>query len=214
MNRYVRQSDIIPRDKIEDCSVTVIGVGAVGRQAALQLTSMGVVSLQLIDFDTVEVENLSPQGYLEKDLGSMKVDATASICKEINPYAQIRTVPEKYKKSTDLGNVVFCCVDKISIRRFIWEHEKEKHDLFIDSRMAAEAVRIISVYDPVSEACYGKTLFSDREAYEEPCTAKATIFCSNIAAGLMMEQFARWLRGIPPDMDLQLNLFTSEISVK
>jgi len=45
--RYSRQRDIVPAARIADCKATVIGVGAIGRQVALQLTAMGVPWLQL-----------------------------------------------------------------------------------------------------------------------------------------------------------------------
>ena len=40
--RYSRQADIVPRERILDCKATIIGVGAIGRQVALQLTAIGV----------------------------------------------------------------------------------------------------------------------------------------------------------------------------
>jgi len=43
------------------------------------------------------------------------------------------------------------------------------------------------------------------------CTAKTTIYCANVAAGLMLAQFTKWLRRLPVDPDLSLNLFASEI---
>jgi sulfur carrier protein ThiS adenylyltransferase len=75
--RYSRQKDIVPADRLADCKATVIGVGAIGRQVAIQLTAMGISWLQLIDFDTVEISNLASQGYMENDLGRPKVEATA-----------------------------------------------------------------------------------------------------------------------------------------
>ncbi len=57
--RYSRQKDIVPADRLAECKATVIGVGAIGRQVALQLTAMGVPWLQIIDFDTVEESNLA-----------------------------------------------------------------------------------------------------------------------------------------------------------
>ena len=47
------------RKRIMDCKATVIGVGAIGRQVAIQLTAIGVPHLQLIDFDHVEIGNLA-----------------------------------------------------------------------------------------------------------------------------------------------------------
>ena len=51
--RFSRQKDIVPPDRLAACRATVIGVGAIGRQVALQLAAMGVPWLQLIDFDVV-----------------------------------------------------------------------------------------------------------------------------------------------------------------
>jgi len=39
--RYSRQKDIVPPERIAVCKATVIGVGAIGRQVALQLAAMG-----------------------------------------------------------------------------------------------------------------------------------------------------------------------------
>ena len=60
---------------------------------------------------------------------------------------------------------------------------------------------------------YPTTLFSADQAQAGPCTAKSTIFTANIAAGLMLEQFSRWLRNLPVDADVQLNLLSSEMTV-
>src|ERR1043166_7543057 len=69
-DRYQRQSAILPIERLQDCPVTIIGVGAIGRQVALQLAVMGVGPLTLIDHDTVEAVNLGAQGYLDDDLRS------------------------------------------------------------------------------------------------------------------------------------------------
>ncbi len=75
-DRLDRQASLVPRDRILDTSVTVIGVGAIGRQVALQLASIGVTKLQLIDFDTVELTNVTTQGYRADEIGQAKVIAT------------------------------------------------------------------------------------------------------------------------------------------
>ena len=59
--RYMRQKDIVPADRLAACKATIIGVGAIGRQVALQLTAMGIPWLQLIDYDTVDASNLASQ---------------------------------------------------------------------------------------------------------------------------------------------------------
>src|SRR5687768_8148398 len=50
-DRFVRQTGLVPRSALEELSVTVIGVGAIGRQVSLQLAALGVEHLTLVDFD-------------------------------------------------------------------------------------------------------------------------------------------------------------------
>lgn len=83
-DRDLRQRDLIPPEALSKTNCTVIGVGAIGRQVALQLAAIGVPRLQLIDFDTVEEVNLASQGYLQDDLGRPKVQATADLCQQIH----------------------------------------------------------------------------------------------------------------------------------
>ena len=63
-DRFSRQADIVPRERILDCKATVIGVGAIGRQVASQLAAIGVPWMQLIDFDVVEESNKSFKEYI------------------------------------------------------------------------------------------------------------------------------------------------------
>ena len=211
--RYIRQKDIVPADRLAACKATVIGVGAIGRQVALQLTAMGIPRLQLTDFDTVDVSNLASQGYLEADLGKLKVEATAVLCKQINPHIELQLAKHAFRRSMETGDVVFCAVDKIYTRRLIWESVKNQVTFFADGRMTAEVLRILAVCDPDSRKHYPTTLFNTEEAFEGPCTAKTTIYCANIAAGLMIAQFTKYLRQLPIDPDIQLNILASELNV-
>ena len=211
--RYSRQRDIIPRDRLLACKATVIGVGAIGRQVALQLAAMGIGWLQLVDFDTVEESNVASQGYLEVDIGRLKVAATRNSVHEINPRLEVHEVRERFRRSMEIGDTVFCCVDKIDVRRVIWEAVKDRSRFFCDGRMAAEALRVLTACDPAGRKRYPGTLFSAGEAYQGSCTAKTTIYCANIAAGMMVAQFAKYLRNIPLDSDIQMNLLGTELTV-
>jgi len=211
--RYSRQADIVPRKRILNCKATVIGIGAIGRQVAIQLTAIGVPHIQLVDFDTVEVSNLASQGYMQKDLKRPKVDATAKFCRQVNHDLQVEVVLDKFKRSTSVGNCVFCCVDSIVARKHIWDALKDKVNFFVDGRMSAEVLRVITACDEPSREHYPQTLFTAQEAHTGPCTAKTTIYCANIAAGFMLAQFTKYLRLLPVDPDIQINLLASELNV-
>ena len=211
--RYSRQRDIVPPERIVACKATVIGIGAIGRQVALQLAAMGVPWLQLVDHDHVETSNLASQGYLEEDLDKLKVEATAALCKRINAGAEIISVAERFRRSMEIGNAVFCCVDQIDVRRLVWEAVGQQVGFYCDGRMSAEVLRVLTACDVESRTHYPTTLFRTEEAFVGPCTAKTTIYCANIAAGLMVAQFTKHLRQLPVEADVQMNLLASELSV-
>ena len=41
-NRDLRQRELVPPERLAACHAAVIGIGAIGRQAALQLTAVGI----------------------------------------------------------------------------------------------------------------------------------------------------------------------------
>jgi sulfur carrier protein ThiS adenylyltransferase len=196
-----------------DCKATVIGVGAIGRQVASQLAAIGIPWMQLVDHDIVEESNIASQGYFEDDLKRFKVHATADICQQTNPRLELYTINERFKRTAKIGNILFCCVDSIETRRLIWESVKDKVNFFVDGRMSAEVLRIITACDEKSRQYYPQTLFAAEQAQAGPCTAKTTIYCANIAAGFMLAQFTKYLRMLPVDPDIQINLLASELNV-
>lgn len=210
-NRDIRQRELVPPDKLETTEVTVVGVGAIGRQVALQLAAIGVPKIQLIDFDTVEEENLAAQGFLESDLGLNKVLAVGEMCKNINSEIKIKTTNRKFSNLMFTGGVFMCCVDSIETRKIMFEQINNRADLWIDGRMSAEFMRILTVWDDKSAKFYETQLFPAEEAYQGSCTAKSTIYCASGAATIMVSQFAKWLRGCQLDYNINFNLLTNEL---
>jgi len=212
-NRYQRQGSVVPSDRINDCKATVIGVGAIGRNVALQLASIGIPQLQIVDFDIVEETNIVTQGYLEKNLGEKKVEATGEACRQINGELQLEIADSRFKASMDRGDIIFCCVDSMEIRELIWKAVSKDMKFFVDSRMSAETLRVLTVDSSDGFKHYPETLFPDAEAFRGACTAKSTIYCANIAAGFLVSSFTKWLRNIPNDPDVLVNLVSNEIIV-
>ncbi|WP_145265348.1 hypothetical protein [Calycomorphotria hydatis] len=101
-------------------------------------------------------------------------------------------------------DAVFCCVDLISDRSAIWRMVKDRCQFWGDGRMQGEAIRVLAVTDAVSRELYSSTLFLQQEAQACSCTSRSTIYASSIAAGLMLHQFTRWLRGIEVECDVLL----------
>ena len=212
-DRYTRQQSIVPAERLAEVHATVVGVGALGRSVALQLAAIGVPKLQLIDHDIVEPVNLATQGYNEQDLGRHKVHATAEACHALNSRIELTTHERRFRRSDEVGNVLICCVDSIDTRRFIWNAVKDRVRFFADGRMTAEVLRVLVVNDAAGREYYPTTLFASNQAYRGACTARSTIFTATIAAGWIVSQLTRWLRELPTDGDLTLNLLASEFTV-
>ena len=213
-DRLVRQQELVPEDRLRCLKASVVGVGAVGRQVALQLAAMGARRLQLVDFDSVELANVTTQGYLAVDVGRPKVDATAEAARRIDPTIQMELVQDRYRPRVELGAAVFCCVDSIAARMAIWRSAVPRLRFWADGRMLGEVIRVLAVAEESGRDYYPTTLFPQSEAQPGRCTAHGTIYTGSVAAGLMLHQFARWLRGQAIDRDVSLNLLASELVVR
>jgi len=209
-DRFVRQRDLVPHQKLKGLTVTVIGVGAIGRQVALQLAAIGAGRIQLIDFDVVDPSNVTTQGYLSSDIGIPKVQATASSIERLD--AKIEPVPieDRYRSRIEIGEAVFCCVDSISARGTIWRSARNRCQFWTDGRMLGEVIRVLTVDSSVGHDAYQATLFPQSDAQVGNCTSRSTIYAASIAAGLMVHQFTRWLREIPVECETSLNLLAGE----
>lgn len=211
-NRFERQAELVPQERLQDLTATVIGVGAIGRAVALQLAAIGVPKLQLIDFDVVEPTNITTQGYRWADCGQLKVEALASAIRELSPEIDVESINDRFRPAHRTGDAVFCCVDSISDRAAIWRTVRDRCHFWADGRMLGEVLRVLTVVDDNGQRHYPTTLFPQAEAQAGRCTSKSTIYCAQIAAGLMVHQFVRCLRGMPIEVDQTLNLLASELS--
>lgn len=212
-DRFTRQSTLVPRDRLSRITCTVIGVGAIGRQVALQLAAIGASHIQLIDFDEVDETNVTTQGYFASDVGRPKVVATADAIGRLDRAIDVDTVQDRYRAKLNIGESVFCCVDSISARAAIWRSVASRCQYWADGRMLGEVIRVLAATDSHGRARYADTLFPQAEAQAGTCTSRSTIYAASIAAGIMAHQFTRWLRGIPVDFDTTLNLLAGEWSV-
>ena len=211
-DRFERQEELVPRERILREVVTVIGVGAIGRQVALQLTALGVPKLQLVDFDEVERSNVTSQGYLTDDVGRPKVDATGDACHQIEHLLDVEDIQDRFRPSQEIGTSVFCCVDSISARAAIWRSVESRCRFWGDGRMLGEALRVLVAADQ-GRKHYATTLFPQAEAQAGRCTSRSTIYAASLAAALLVHQFTRYLRGLPLDVDATFNLLAGEYVV-
>jgi len=209
----VRQRELVPAERLAEIRATVVGVGAIGRQVALQLAALGVPQVQIVDFDRVDITNVTTQGYLANDVGQLKVEATMAAINRIDPTIVVETVADRFRPLLKHGSAMFCCVDSIAARAAIWRSAHSSYRFWIDGRMLGEVIRVLAVADAEHRAYYPTSLFAAAEAQSGSCTARSTIFAASIAAGLMVHQFTRWLRRVPVERDASFNLLAGEYVV-
>jgi len=209
-DRFLRQQDLVPQDRLKTLQATVIGVGAIGRQVVCQLAAIGCPKLQLIDFDVVDATNVTTQGYHAADVGMTKVLATRAAVRQLDPTIQVEMIEDRYRPRTQIGPAAFCCVDSIEARAAIWRSAGHRCEFWADGRMLGEIIRVLAAAGSVGRDHYPTTLFSRSEAQVGRCASRSTIYAASVAAGIMVHQFTRWLRGLSVDRDTSLNLLGGE----
>lgn len=215
-DRFVRQRLLVPREKITDLTFTIVGVGAVGRNVALTLASMGAMRITLYDMDTVEDHNVTTQGFPQAQVGQRKVDAVKADILRVDPEIEVDALHEEFERGKPTGDVVFCCVDSMKARRMVWTGCKHSAKFFADARVMGEVINVLAVKDPQTEPFedgYEASIFDDSEALPGACGAQMTIYSAMVAAGMMANQFARWLREADVDPLVSYAMSTTMMSL-
>lgn len=182
-----RQTDIIPLDRT-GMSIAVIGAGAIGSPVATCLAKMGFEDIQIYDDDEIDEENINCQWYGPRDVTLKKVDR---LTETIEGLTGVKTFIFKKRVNKDNWlnssvDLIICAVDSMEARKEIYEKASlDGTKWFIDPRMSAEEglIYTVDMRDPERKANYEKTLYTDGEAVEERCTAKATMYCAMMLAG-------------------------------
>lgn len=97
--RLSRITGLLGKDKIDrltQCKVAVVGLGAVGGFCLEALVRSGVGNLTLVDFDKFEPSNLNRQILaLESTLGKSKAQVAAQRVKDIAPEVEVKYYDQK-----------------------------------------------------------------------------------------------------------------------
>ena len=121
-DRDIRQRELVPPQKLANIHAVVVGVGAVGRQVAMQLAATGVPAMTLVDHDRVAVENLAVQGYWPQDLELPKVEATGRLSRCIYPEIlidlQCRAISAIVGPTTGIAPRRGTAIGAVLLRRF------------------------------------------------------------------------------------------------
>jgi molybdopterin/thiamine biosynthesis adenylyltransferase len=118
------------QEKIQDCKVTLLGLGGIGSHISLDLLGLGVQDLRIVDFDKVELSNLNRQIlYTEADIGQPKVELAVRRLSAYYPAAKIDAMQRRLNSADDVYDVVagrdftVCVVDKPRLHMQRWSNQ-------------------------------------------------------------------------------------------
>lgn len=164
MQRYSRQImlDDIGLDgqqRLMNARVTVVGAGGLGTPILTHLAAMGAGHIRVVDRDTIELTNLHRQTlYTEADIGRPKVDAAAARLRQINPDADIRTMPVSVNRRSarsvvEGSDVVIDALDSVDARYALNEACVDSNIPFVTGGAVGTSGQVFVVM-PGKTACY------------------------------------------------------------
>jgi molybdopterin/thiamine biosynthesis adenylyltransferase len=189
-------------DNLNEFNYHILGCGAIGSAAAIQLARMGAENFALYDNDTVDTLNVGVSQYTIYDVGHAKVDMLQSHIKDINDDAEIMCSDELFSNFIYMNenDIIILGFDSMESRLdavkklSTWKHCKPY--ALIDGRMGAEHYQQYVFLKPDLKK-YQKYWYSDEEGSEEQCNMKATSYCSNMSGSFISNAIRKIVKKQP-----------------
>lgn len=200
-----RFSSAIWFEKIKTLSPIIAGVGGIGSYVVYLLSRLHPNKMYIYDPDSVEAVNMSGQLYCHNDVGSTKVGAIKRMIMNYSNFYCTNTFSERYTENSIAGPIMICGFDNMEARKVFFYKwlsfvnsmpiQDRKDCLFIDGRLAAEELQVLSIQGDDARAINeyeSKWLFTDAEAEATVCSYKQTTFMANMIASYMVNVFVNF----------------------
>ena len=110
--------------KLKNAKILIIGVGGLGSPSILYLAAAGIGTLGLVDFDTVEENNLQRQIiHSVKDLKKSKLESAKESILNLNPEVKLNLhntrINEKNAEIVKDYDIIIDATDNLQVRYFI-----------------------------------------------------------------------------------------------
>ena len=220
------------REKVENAKVMVVGAGALGNEVIKNLVLMGIGHIFIVDFDTIELANLSRSVlFRESDSGRKKAEVAAARAKEINPNIHVQYVHGDVTTDIGLGvfrrmDVIIGCLDnreaRLGINRFAYWINKP----WVDGAIQ-EFFGLARVFVPGQGACFECSLTEQARRdlalrYSCPLLARENVLLgkvpttptiASIIAAIESQEALKLLHGKPvkPGQVIHFNGMTNEM---
>jgi molybdopterin/thiamine biosynthesis adenylyltransferase len=162
-NRFERH-EMIPdwsQATLACAKVVVMGCGALGNEVLKNLALLGVGNVWIVDYDTIEIHNLTRSVlFREDDVGRLKAEVAAERLREIYPDMSVTPVIGKLEYSFGRGllrnmDVVIGCLDSIEARQLLNQRCYFAGVPWVDGGID-DSVGNVALYNPrhSETACY------------------------------------------------------------
>lgn len=165
---------------------TIIGLDGIGRQVALQLASLGVRRLQLVDARVVTRRVQRRDGNAYEDIGRPMVHATAHTCHQLNPKLEIEIVQQHSLRDLDLGDLLVCSSGSAALRRSLQELAADDTLVLARCLVRGPVIHIALMRTPDSLAVWPDEGGGSHRPRQVP------IHIATLAAGLLVTEYMRF----------------------
>jgi molybdopterin/thiamine biosynthesis adenylyltransferase len=171
-------------------SIIIVGAGGIGSNLVYCLGKSTLSPIYIIDPDKVEAANVGCQFFDLNQVGDTKVSAVYETMKKHNIH--ISTITSRY--SGENIPIIVSAVDNMKTRKQVFDVWKKRlgKELLLDGRLRANYYEVYAVV-PGKEEEYEKTLFSDSEVDEGPCTFKQTAYFGMLIGARMTQIVINYL---------------------
>ena len=123
-DRYMRHRAIPwwDQDRLTNARVLVAGAGAIGNEVIKLLALMGVNNLTIVDFDTIEITNLTRSIlFRDTDIGNSKSIIAAARARDLNPDSVAIGIHGDLEYDVGIGvyrnhDLIIGCLDSVNAR--------------------------------------------------------------------------------------------------
>ena len=199
----------------------MLGCGAIGSSAATQLARSGAENFTLYDYDKVSMENIGVSQYTISDIGKPKTNVLSDYLYKICQNPNILAIERKFKDKdqyVSYGNdIIVLGFDNMSSRlqavEIACSVKRLKPIILIDGRMGAQTYQQYAFVKPTISK-YKKCWYEDHEGSEEPCTAKATSYCSNMAGSFITNSVTKMVNKQPYEKEILFHFPSMTLTAK
>jgi adenylyltransferase/sulfurtransferase len=117
---YEKQSNLIDQRKLKASKVLVVGAGGLGCPVLVNLASVGVGHLTIVDPDKISISNIQRQTLYSPNLvGERKVEIASRKLRELNPFIEVEGISSRVKAEHLAHDLVIDCTDNLETKYFL-----------------------------------------------------------------------------------------------